>query len=208
MQLVDRQKTQLTGRLADQRPLLRPDQHVFEHHVVGQQNMRRVVQQLLAHFLAGMAGILREAHRAERPVRSAKNIQRLDLAVDQRIHRIDDQCAYAVARRIVAHDHVKDRNQIGQALPRPSARRDDVIVATPRCCQCLGLVPMEPQTRSKKLRGVAQDRATRREFAQCRSLLVSGVQLQDSFGPQLASASFARTNSSIRGSRTWTKLST
>ena len=148
--------------------------------------MRRILEKLLTHFLASLAGILRELHRARGPVGGAESAERLDLAVDQRVHRVDDQRPHAVTRRIVAQDHVEDRHEIGQALPRSGSGRDDVIVAAPRRRQCLGLVPMQPQIRSKKQRGVGQDRATRREFAQCRARLVSGVQLQNGFGPQLA----------------------
>jgi len=44
---------------------------------------------------------------------------------------------------------------------------------------------MEPQARPKESRGIGQNRTARREFAERRSLLVSGVQLQDGLGPEL-----------------------
>ena len=45
---------------------------------------------------------------------------------------------------------------------------------------------MKPQLRSKEPRGIGHNRIARREFAECGSLLVGRVQLQNGFGPQLA----------------------
>ena len=75
VQLVDGQEPQLARRLADQCPLLRPDQHVFEHDVVGEQDVRRILQELLAYFLARLAGVLREAYRAGGPVLGSEGIR-------------------------------------------------------------------------------------------------------------------------------------
>jgi hypothetical protein len=81
---------------------------------------------------------------------------------------------------------ISDRYEIGQTLSRSGAGRDDVVVTVTRCRQCLGLVPMEPQTRSKEPRGIGQNRTARREFAERRTRLIGRVQLQDGFRPQLA----------------------
>jgi hypothetical protein len=165
VQLVHSEELQLTRRLADQCPLLRPDQHVFEHDVIGKQDMRRILEQLLAYLPAGLAGVLREAYRAGGPVLGAEVIERVDLAVDQRVHWIDDQCPHAVARRVVAQDGVENRYQIGQALPRSGAGRDNVVLAATRRRQRFRLVPMQPQARSEEPSRVGGNGTARCEFS-------------------------------------------
>jgi hypothetical protein len=44
---------------------------------------------------------------------------------------------------------------------------------------------MKPQIPPKEPRRLSENGTSRRELAECRSLLVSGVQLQDGLGPQL-----------------------
>jgi len=86
VQLVDREEPQLARRLSDQCPLLRSDQHVFEHHVIGEENVRWLLEKLLAYLLARLSCVLREAYRAGGPVVGTEGIERVDLTVDQRVH--------------------------------------------------------------------------------------------------------------------------
>ena len=96
MQLVEHEESQSLRR-AYQRRIERTGQDQLEHHKVREQNVRRVMPDLLPIRLRLLTGVSREGHR-----RVALGIavrqelgQLTALAVRQGVHRIDDDCLYA-----------------------------------------------------------------------------------------------------------------
>ena len=118
VQLVDRQEGQLGRHPLEHDPLGRADQHVFEHDVVGQDDLRRVREHGVAPLAvaAALPGVQVEGQRAVRPVAGLELVERLELRVDQRVHRVDDQRPHRWALVALAKDLVDDRQQVGEAL--------------------------------------------------------------------------------------------
>jgi len=66
------------------------------------------------------------------------------LAIGQRVHGVNDNRLDALARPPPEHV-VHDRHDVGKALPRASAGRQDVRSAAPSHANRLGLVPVQVQ---------------------------------------------------------------
>ena len=95
VQLVEDQEPQPAADAIEEPLILGPHQHQLGHHVVGQHDLRRMLSQLFARGLRSVAGVLGERHR-ERPagapfIAVLELLQRLELRVDQGVHRIDDE---------------------------------------------------------------------------------------------------------------------
>ena len=186
VQLVHDQERELARRQPDQRPLRRADQHVLEHHVVGEQDVRRVVDDRVARLVPVLAGVVGEAHRALRPVLLAEALERLELAVDQRVHRVDDQRAHRVPLRLVLQHVVDDRHEVGEALARAGAGRGDHRPAARRRPDRLLLVAVQPEVLAEEARRAPVQLPLRRQLAQRRPRLVGRVELQHRVRPELA----------------------
>ena len=100
MQLVQHQKAQPLGVRDDLRiGKVRPRHDEFQHDVIGEQDVRRVFGNLLAlvrAFLARVAGV-RDRFLPHAIAIGEKFLEFLQLAIAQRIHRIDDDRADARA---------------------------------------------------------------------------------------------------------------
>ena len=141
----------------------------LEHHVVRQQDVRRVREDRLALLVALLAGVAAERDRPGRARRAdAEELLELaDLAVGQRVHRVDDDRLDPRARPVTQHV-VDDRDDVGEALARAGAGRQHVVRAGARDLDRLALVAVQPQrlarpgrARSCRARRSASHRASR-----------------------------------------------
>ena len=160
VQLVQDQEPQTPGRL-DQTSIPGAGEDQFQHHVVGQQDVRRVSDDPGPVFRGLLPGITIESHR--RAIRIA-NLQELpqlpQLTVGQGIHRIDDDrldprpvCSSRLGRQ----DPVNDRDDVRKALPgprpgcqhitTPGARRLDrfTLMLMKSEDRAVGVVVLEPE---------------------------------------------------------------
>lgn len=92
VQLVGDQELELLHRLLYERTLVRAQEHVLEHHVVREQEVRRLAYDRVAGLVFVLRGVAREGDRAVGPVLVAERAQRLDLAIDKGVHREDGDC--------------------------------------------------------------------------------------------------------------------
>ena len=99
VQLVEHQKTQLVHGL-HKPAVFRPGENVFKHHIIGEQNVGRVVVQFLpivAFQGPGVRGVGDGAFAFGETVFQIA-VQLLELAVGQRVHGVHDHGAGAFAR--------------------------------------------------------------------------------------------------------------
>ena len=104
-------------RLRHQALFPRPGQDELEHHVVREQDVRRVNEDLLALLISLLTGVPGEPYR--RPFVFEAEVQELlqlaKLAVGQGVHWIDHDRLDPLARPS-AQDMVDDRDDVGEAL--------------------------------------------------------------------------------------------
>jgi hypothetical protein len=146
--------------------------------------VRRVVQDGRALFVLYLPGVQGEPDGAVRPVAIAELLQRRELAVDERVHRIDHNGADGVAGRIAAHHLVEDGQQVGEALARAGARADDVRVAALRRFERLLLVPVQAQAVAEEAGRFGSDYAARLEVAERGAGFERRVKLKDGVRPR------------------------
>ncbi len=116
MQLVEDEELQAT-RCLHQLTLVRPGQDQFEHHVVGEQDVWRVRDDLPLFDVALLARVALERDGAAAvwiPVVQELH-EFLLLAVGQSVHRVDDDRLDA-ASALAAQHAVDDRDNVGDAL--------------------------------------------------------------------------------------------
>lgn len=103
-----------------------------EHHVVRQKDVRRVLADSLAIFLALLTRVAADRDRlGPFGIVAEKLTHLLALAVCKRIHRIDDDGTSSGrrVRLLLLDDAVDDRDEEAERLARPRARRDHVALA-------------------------------------------------------------------------------
>ena len=153
VQFVEHEELEVPGRL-DQVPFLGPGKDQFEHHVVGQQDVRRVRDDpgpVLRRFLTGVPveadwRAVWVADRQELP-------QLAELAVGKGVHRIDhDRLDPRPVRsgRLGRQHPVDDRDDVREALPGAGPGRQDVVVPGVRRLDGFPLMLMQPQHRAVK----------------------------------------------------------
>ena len=96
--------------------LARPDQDVLRHHVVGQEDVGRVVENAITILVTVLAGIAAKAHGRIREIPILEFPQRFQLAVDEGVHRVDQQRPYGMSLGVVSYDGVVDGNKVGETL--------------------------------------------------------------------------------------------
>ena len=109
MQFVKHNEFEIGSGRIGELPLRRTKQHVLKHHVVGQQNVRRVVLNSLPHLRLLLTGISLHTDQVLRVPGLIGSEGKL-LAVDQSVHRIDDDCPHSGLLRIVSKNVVVDRD--------------------------------------------------------------------------------------------------
>lgn len=125
VELVKDQKLEVGGVLLEEAALLRPGEHQLEHHVVGQQDVRRVLEDLLTRLAVLLAGVTAIRHRRLLEADPEELVQLFDLAVRKGIHRVDDDGPDPLAAA-VSQDAVDNRDHVCQRLARARARREDI----------------------------------------------------------------------------------
>ena len=188
MDLVDRQEGELRRHPLEQHPLGRADQHVLEHDVVGQHDLRRVRQHGVAPvaIAAALPGVQVEGQQAVGPVPGLELLERLKLRVDQGVHRVDDQGPDLRPLAPFAEYLVDDRQKVGEALAGAGARRDHVGPAGRRYPKRAQLVVVQAQVPTEKPRRLGGDVARVGEFAEGGAERVGGVELEHGLRPQAA----------------------
>jgi hypothetical protein len=88
--------------------------------------------------------------------------------------------------RIVPENVIDDRHQVGQALARPRAGRDEIGLVVLGGRDCFGLVPIKPEVGTEESRGVLADHALGSEVRKRAGRFISRIELQHGVGPQLA----------------------
>ena len=184
MQLIHHQGAQIPGRRLEKRPFVRAQQHVLGHHVVGQQDVRRLGDDALAVLLALLAGETVETHRRAGKVVALKLLERIELAVDEGVHRIDEQRPHRMPLRFVAEDGVEDRHQVGEALARPGAGRYNIRFAAQGDVDGLPLMPEEPQVLAEEPGRVGLQHPLARQLPQGAVHLEGRVELEDRLRPE------------------------
>jgi hypothetical protein len=119
VQLVQHEEVQAGGHPDEALAVLGPGEHQLQHHVVGEQDVRRVVPDRPAARVVLLAGVAGEGDRLPtRPVAVAQELlQLLDLAVGQRVHRVDDDRPDPPAGlpgRAVPQHPVDDGHDVGE----------------------------------------------------------------------------------------------
>jgi hypothetical protein len=137
VKLVEHQEAQ-PGGLLEQRRVVRPRQDQLQHHVVGEQDVWRARDDLGALGLVLLAGVAAERHRRTGEVL----LQLTELAVGQRVHRVDDDRLDAGRPRRAQHV-VDDRHDVREALARAGAGGQHVAGAAAGRAEALDLVAVE-----------------------------------------------------------------
>ncbi len=132
MHLVQHQKLEPLARCVDDLLLVGPGQQQLQHDVVGQQDVRRVGQDLLALLVSLLSRVAPKGDRwfPFRIAQAEELLQFFGLAVGQRVHRVDDDGADALAAAL-AQDKIDDGDDVSQALAGAGACGQHVAVA--RC---------------------------------------------------------------------------
>ena len=117
MKLVKNEVPEILEYGISNRPLLHPGQQEFQHHVVGEKDLRWGFAHRLPPLLFFLAGVLAEADGKNPPcvplVVFLIGVEFVGLRVDQRIHRIDDDCGYSLSPAI-SEQVIEDCADIGQ----------------------------------------------------------------------------------------------
>jgi hypothetical protein len=176
VQLVEDQELKAPGGLDDGPPLLGPRQQQFQHDVVGQEDVRWGLLDLLAFLERLLAGVAGEADGgpALRVAVAQELFQFAPLAVGQGVHGVDDDRLDALPAA-AAEDVVHGRHDVGQRLAAARPGSEDVGQTRPGHANGLGLVAVEAE-------GVARGigpRLTAEDAAALRVQLASGDQLVD-----------------------------
>jgi len=147
VQLVEDEELQ-TPRHPDQRfAILRAGEHQLQHHVVGQQDVRRIIADLLAALFVLLPGVAGEGDGLLALAVAVPQIllQLVELAVDQGVHRVDDDRPDAFLRRglALAQHPVDDGHDVGQRLAGARAGREDVGLPAIGCLDRLKLMAVQ-----------------------------------------------------------------
>ena len=155
MELVQDQEPQALGG-PHQFAILAPREQQFEHHVVGEQDVRRVGPDLFPFRPLFLTRVAREPHR--RAALAEKFREFLVLAVGQRVHRVDDDRPDPFPGA-APKDMVHDRHDIGQALARSGAARQNVRLAFSRLPDRFRLMSVQRQFLAVAVRLVQPENA-------------------------------------------------
>ena len=144
VQLVEHEELQPLGGVNEPLALLGPGEDQLEHHVVGEQDVRRVAQDPLALLPLLLAGVAREGHRLLAvPVTEGQELLQLTaLAVGQRVHGVDDDCLHAGSARLAEYA-VHDGDDVGERLARAGAGGEHVALAAGGHLDGVTLVPVK-----------------------------------------------------------------
>ena len=198
MELIESQELQpLRG--FDDRLLRHPSEDQLEHHVVGEDDVGRIVPNLAALFVGFLTGVATDADGGmvlvER-LRLEKLRQLAELAVSQGVHRVDDDRLDSLAGAVPKHV-VDDRDDVAQALSGASPGGEDVVCPRAGDADRLVLMLVEPHREAGAIGGLSgpEDLGARPmeqpladEIVDRPPRLKRGVQLHQRRGPQHTTA--------------------
>jgi hypothetical protein len=147
MQFVENEEFQAAEQRQQPPALLGTGEHQFQHDEVGQQDVRLdALQNLVPALLRLLPGVEGMSHLAGASRSSCVQValQLLDLAVGQRIHRVDDDRSGLLRLRVPQHV-IHDGHDVTHALTRPGAGRQNVALALLGEIDSVPLVPMKEQ---------------------------------------------------------------
>ena len=198
MELVESQELQPLRRL-DDRLFRHSRKDQLEHHVVGEDDVRRIVANLATLFVGLLAGVATDADGGmvlvER-LRLEKLCQLAELAVGEGVHRVDDDRLDSLAGTVSQHV-VDDRDDVAQALSGAGPGREDVVGPRAGDADRLVLMLVEPHREAGAVGGLPspEDLGTRPmeqpltdEIVDRPPRLEGGVQLHERRGPQHTTA--------------------
>jgi hypothetical protein len=196
MQLVKDKKTQTAARPV-QNPvqhdlILRPNQQQLRHDVVGEQDLRRLLTDLVPHFLACFARVAGEGDRERAAgallVVLLQLVQGLLLRVHQRVHRINHQRRYAPARIRLANQTVHDRQEVAEGLARSRPAGHHEALLRQRLADRLLLVPVKTvglaRLRAEDFRRLGRQQSLPGQLLHRGARGVGRAQLHQWVGPQ------------------------
>ena len=143
VQFVEHQKAQVP-ELLPQPAVEHPGEDQLQHHVVGQQDVGGIGQDLIPNIVSVLAGVALIGHRRTVAPRSVLQelVQLLHLAVGQGVHRVHHHGLGPLAGAS-AQDVVHDWDDVGQALARPGARGQQIVAPGLGGFDGLSLVPVQ-----------------------------------------------------------------
>ena len=143
VELVQHKKLQTTS-CPNNRFLMGAREQQLQHHIVGQQYIRRISDDRLPFVLGLLSSVALEGDRrlARWEPEAEKLLQLVELAVGQRVHGIDDNGLDAPAAA-PAEYVVNNGDDIGQAFARSRASGEHIALARPGCLDRIGLVSVK-----------------------------------------------------------------
>ena len=125
MELVEDQEVQRGSVPLEELALLGTREHQLQHHVVRQQDVGGILQDLLPGLALLLARVSAIGHRRSRKPHLEELVELLDLAVRQGVHGVDHDGLDAFAAALTEHS-VHDGHDVGERLARPCSRREDI----------------------------------------------------------------------------------
>ena len=196
VQLVEDQEPQPLRR-SHQFAVLGAREQQLQHHVVGEQDVRRVAADRLTGLALLLAGVAGEAYRGAIRVAEVQELGEFFLlAVGQGIHRVDHNGLDAPTRPVAQH-MVHDGDYVGQALPGPGAAGQDIGLALLGLEDRLALVGVELEGLAGEVRNglvepedagaLRMERALADQIVNRAAWQEGGVELEHRLGPEGAS---------------------
>ncbi len=148
VQLVEYEEPKVASGV-DQWAFEGPRQQKLEHHVVGQEDVRRILDNPISLLSAFLAGVAVESHGllARTESHSQELLELTVLAVAERVHRVNDDRLDTLLSAIPQHT-VNNRNEVRQALAGPGACRQHIVPTPSSGLDRLDLMAMEQHPRT------------------------------------------------------------
>jgi hypothetical protein len=134
VQLVEDEETQPHAVFHDAPvQIILPGHEQFEHHEVGQEDIRRVVRNAVSLLGVLLARVSGECHRTRARDIADELVELFELRVRQGVHGVDDDGTRAglAAAALLREDMMNDGDEEAQRLAGARARGDDIALA--RC---------------------------------------------------------------------------
>ena len=146
MEFVEHQELKPLAVLYD-RAIGRTHEDEFQHHVVREQDVRRIRAEHLTLGLGFLPRVARHGERRRVPGVRQELLNFFLLRIRERVHRVEDDRPGARFRigRFFFKDPIDDRNKEGKRLTGAGAGRHDVRLFLSRELDCLGLMEIKPE---------------------------------------------------------------
>ena len=186
MELIENEESEILADGIPDAALVVPSHQQLEHHVIGQQDVRRGTLDLVPKFSLGLTGVClvvdRKGLTGALLVILSELVQLLDLGIDQGVHRIDENSLDAFASAI-GKEIVEDTAEIGQRLSRARARgHDEAFWLSPQL-QRMDLVGVEFKPLEDMVQ-LAVKGAVLDQISDSDVPLVGRIELNQGFGPE------------------------